>query len=133
MPYIGDVRREVNEAIDAWQRASALRLKEVRSEADADIRIRFAVGDHGDPYFFDGTGRILAHAFPPGEGLGGDVHLDDDERWTNALTGDPHSQRSLFFSHRVKWHIHVWRNFSTICYNHLLSKLFYLGPFQVQV
>uniref|UniRef100_A0A0M3HUN8 ZnMc domain-containing protein n=1 Tax=Ascaris lumbricoides TaxID=6252 RepID=A0A0M3HUN8_ASCLU len=93
MPYIGDVRREVNEAIDAWQRASALRLKEVRSEADADIRIRFAVGDHGDPYFFDGTGRILAHAFPPGEGLGGDVHLDDDERWTNALTGDPHSQQ----------------------------------------
>ncbi|VDM43468.1 unnamed protein product [Toxocara canis] len=102
MPYVGDVRREVNEAIDVWRRVSALQLNEVRSEADADIRILFAVGDHGDPYHFDGTGSILAHAFPPGEGLGGDVHLDDDERWTNALTGDPQSQRSLFLRKPIR-------------------------------
>lgn len=29
----------------------------------------------------ESIGEVLAHAFPPGEGLGGDVHFDDDERW----------------------------------------------------
>lgn len=96
MPVIGDVRREVTEAITAWERVSPLRFQEVRPEVNADIRIRFAVGDHGDPYKFDGNGRILAHAFPPGEGIGGDIHMDDDERWTSELTGDPYNHREFF-------------------------------------
>lgn len=81
---------------------------EVRSEANADIRISFAIGDHGDPYQFDGNGRILAHAFPPGDGFGGDVHLDDDEYWTNKLTGDPFSQSNstvnlFFYNYALKF------------------------------
>jgi len=32
----------------------------------------------------------LAHAFPPGNGRGGDVHFDDDEQWSDRLdTGRP--------------------------------------------
>ncbi|VDN04768.1 unnamed protein product [Thelazia callipaeda] len=96
IPDLGTVRREINEAINIWESVLPIKFHEVRSEAEADVKIKFAIGDHGDPYPFDGSGRILAHAFPPGSGIGGDIHLDDDERWTVSLTGDPyHYQVSL--------------------------------------
>lgn len=41
------------------------------------------LSDHGDPYPFDGSIYHFAHAFLPGPGLGGDVHYDLDQKWTD--------------------------------------------------
>lgn len=64
--------------------------------SQADIRIYFVTGYHGDYKSFDGCPRpghngpnTLAHAFAPGaEGLSGEVHFDDDEPWTIGNEGD---------------------------------------------
>jgi hypothetical protein len=38
------------------------------------------------PRYFDGPLGVLGHAFPPGLGLGGDTHFDEDENWTTKGT-----------------------------------------------
>lgn len=47
----------------------------------------FFILDHRDNSPFDGPNGQLAHAFQPGEGIGGDVHLDEEEAWTKNGRG----------------------------------------------
>ncbi|XP_035896729.1 matrix metalloproteinase-2 isoform X2 [Anopheles stephensi] len=76
----GQVRRILHEALDLWSQHANINFREVYS-TDADIQVLFARKYHGDGYNFDGRGKILAHAFYPGTGIGGDAHFDADENW----------------------------------------------------
>lgn len=90
------VRTEVARALDEWARHAKLRFTAASdSSADRTVAIRFARGNHGDPYPFDGSGRVLAHTFypspPNAEPLAGDIHLDDDEDWSAGSAVDLYS------------------------------------------
>ncbi|XP_058832598.1 matrix metalloproteinase-2 isoform X1 [Topomyia yanbarensis] len=76
----GQVRRVLHEALDLWSQNANLTFREVYS-SEADIQVLFARQFHGDGYRFDGPGKILAHAFYPGTGIGGDAHFDEEETW----------------------------------------------------
>lgn len=75
-----DTRDSISQAFQIWSDVSPLTFRE--TTGTADIEISFAPGYHNDGYAFDGRGNVLAHAFPPGSGRGGDAHFDEDEKWT---------------------------------------------------
>ena len=88
--YTGDLSQAkigtaVVTALTMWADASPLTFVEA---ANPDIHIRFAAGNHGDGFAFDGPSGVLAHAFyppPNGGDIAGDAHFDDAETWTMAL------------------------------------------------
>ncbi|NWR43005.1 MMP7 protein, partial [Regulus satrapa] len=73
----------IKRALMVWSDVTPLKFRRVYT-GSADIEIKFARREHGDGAPFDGKGGTLAHAFPPGEGRGGDAHFDDDERWSDV-------------------------------------------------
>ena len=83
-----DERAAVVQGMLLWSAFTPLTFTEASNAASADIVISWQVGNHGDGSPFDGaptTGtNLLAHAFAPGAGLGGDVHFDDGDTWTTA-------------------------------------------------
>lgn len=91
-PDVSDaqVRAALRGAFDRWQAVVPLTFVESASGA-GDIRVSFAVGDHGDGAgnAFDGPSGTLAHCFfppPNGGAIAGDCHFDEAETWT---VGDP--------------------------------------------
>merc|ERR1719295_1493314 len=69
-------------ALNVWAQQTELTFTEVGpTDKSVDLKVHFHRGYHGDGYPFDGQGSILAHAFFPGGGRGGDVHFDADELW----------------------------------------------------
>lgn len=86
LSYTGDLRQNsVEQAIQngfgLWSSVTPLIFQQI-FVGEADLMIDFRTYSHGDGNDFDGNGGILAHAFSPGEGRGGDIHFDDDEHWT---------------------------------------------------
>ncbi|KAK3936180.1 Matrixin-domain-containing protein [Diplogelasinospora grovesii] len=76
-----------NSSFGRWATVTPLTFRQVFAGQPCDIRIRFATGNHGDGAnnAFDGVGKVLAHAWGPGNGDGnimGDAHFDDAETWT---------------------------------------------------
>ncbi|XP_050436523.1 matrix metalloproteinase-2-like [Adelges cooleyi] len=76
----GWARSDLRKALQVWAKHSKLTFQEVNSET-ADILVFFEKGFHSDGYPFDGPGNVLAHAFFPGAGRGGDAHFDQEEEW----------------------------------------------------
>ncbi|XP_003415651.1 stromelysin-2 [Loxodonta africana] len=76
----------IEKALKVWEEVTPLTFSR-NKEGEADIMISFAVREHGDFFPFDGPGATVAHAYAPGPGINGDVHFDDDERWTEDKTG----------------------------------------------
>ncbi|XP_077305924.1 matrix metalloproteinase-25 [Lithobates pipiens] len=75
------MRTLMRSALEAWSRETQLTFSETLGEAD--IRVGFVGGTHGDGYPFDGPGGTLGHAFFPGVGpIAGETHMDADEQWT---------------------------------------------------
>ncbi|XP_074153587.1 stromelysin-1-like [Sminthopsis crassicaudata] len=81
-----DIDAAIERALKVWSDVTPLTFNRLR-EGEADIMISFAVQEHGDFIPFDGPGGVLGHAYPPGPKMNGDVHLDDDEKWTKDTTG----------------------------------------------
>ncbi|XP_072259119.1 interstitial collagenase-like [Pyxicephalus adspersus] len=86
--YTPDLPREVvddsiQKALNVWSQVTPLKFRKV-TRGPADILIQFSRRSHGDQFPFDGPNGVLAHAYAPGEGIGGDAHFDEDERWTNT-------------------------------------------------
>uniref|UniRef100_A0A8C8RRC3 Peptidase metallopeptidase domain-containing protein n=1 Tax=Pelusios castaneus TaxID=367368 RepID=A0A8C8RRC3_9SAUR len=80
------VEEAIEKAFKVWSDVTPLQFQKVAS-GDSDILIVFAHYAHRDPYPFDGRGGILAHAFAPGLGIGGDTHFDESERWSQNNLG----------------------------------------------
>uniref|UniRef100_A0A3B5R6K1 Collagenase 3 n=1 Tax=Xiphophorus maculatus TaxID=8083 RepID=A0A3B5R6K1_XIPMA len=81
-----DVEKSFRLALKMWSDAAPLNFVKI-NHGKADIVLTFAHRAHGDFSPFDGPGGVLAHAFQPGEGMGGDVHFDEDETWTTGGQG----------------------------------------------
>ncbi|XP_056417530.1 stromelysin-1-like isoform X1 [Hyla sarda] len=76
-----EVDYAIAQAFRLWSEVTPLNFRQTYS-GEADIMISFGYRNHGDFFPFDGPSGILAHAFAPGNEIGGDVHFDEEETWT---------------------------------------------------
>ena len=78
------VESEVIRAMAEWSKVARVQFSPaVSAAALRTISIKFAAGDHGDGYPFDGPNGVLAHTFYPSnpEPMAGDLHMDGAEGW----------------------------------------------------
>ena len=90
------IQTAFEKAAAEWGRAVDVRFAPSGlAGSSRNINVLFATGPHGDPYPFDGRGKVLAHTFYPppvnSDPIAGDMHLDDDELWGNGGDVDIYS------------------------------------------
>jgi hypothetical protein len=85
--HLTSIQREsaIVEAFKLWSDNSVLNFIKVSSPNQADLKIKWVSGNHGDGHPFDGNSGVLAHAYyppPAGGSYAGELHFDDDESWS---------------------------------------------------
>ncbi|OKH44624.1 hypothetical protein NIES2101_28185 [Calothrix sp. HK-06] len=81
------IRSIVEEALKLWSKYTPLNFKEVKDSGPAPSDNYYS--DNNNPqirfghHYIDGNGGVLAHAYYPGSGLGGDVHFDNGDSWSD--------------------------------------------------
>ncbi|XP_034265084.1 matrix metalloproteinase-18-like [Pantherophis guttatus] len=75
------IEAAIARAFQVWSDVTPLTFQKVFRAAD--IEIAFVHGEHGDYSPFDRQGGVLAHAYYPGSGIGGDTHFDEAEKWSS--------------------------------------------------
>ncbi|CAM8935324.1 unnamed protein product [Rhodiola kirilowii] len=76
-------RQPIFNAFGQWDAGSRFTFQYVTDVNQADLRVGFFNGNHGDGSAFDGPGGVLAHAFAPTNGR---MHFDATERWSRDPT-----------------------------------------------
>jgi hypothetical protein len=76
------VRAAFRSAFARWAKVIPVEFVEIDEDYsyhEADVRVGFYEGDHGDGSPFDGEKGVVAHAYGPEDGR---LHLDAAEHWT---------------------------------------------------
>jgi len=87
---------EIGKALTEWGRYVQVTFTAGGAvNGNRNLNFLFATRAHGDPYPFDGRGRVLAHTFYPAppnpEPVAGDLHFDDEEDWRIGNDVDAYS------------------------------------------
>ncbi|PRQ53771.1 putative interstitial collagenase [Rosa chinensis] len=69
----------IAQAFATWARSTHFKFSQAQNYQNADVKISFHRGNHGDGRNFDGPGGVLAHAFYPTDGR---FHFDAAENWS---------------------------------------------------
>jgi len=81
------VRREVQKGLAEWTKHSGIHFQEASNIDDAEIKILFGSGAHGEKKsknYFDGQYGVLAHMYFPRNGK---MHFDESENYTASEEG----------------------------------------------
>ncbi|KAK9991755.1 hypothetical protein SO802_026740 [Lithocarpus litseifolius] len=73
----------VAQAFQTWAANTHFTFLRTQDYTNADLKISFHKGDHGDSYPFNGAGGSIAHAFSPTDGR---FHYDANEQWSVEAT-----------------------------------------------
>ncbi|KAI1290922.1 Macrophage metalloelastase [Halotydeus destructor] len=76
-----EVERILQNACQIWSAKTSLKFRKAVDSETPDLKIKFALGYHGDESPFDDPDQNIAHAFSPIHGLKGEIHFGDDQPW----------------------------------------------------